>query len=762
MPVLLFTLHAAGIAAAVIAGKSSMRAALAAASVAPAITAGWAIRTLLSSSDARVSEYTWVDALDLTFRFRTDSLALMMVLLVSGIGALVLVYAIGYFSPTAAGATRFPATLLAFSTSMLGLVLADSIWTLFIFWELTSVTSFLLVGHKHQDPAVQASARRALFITGAGGLVLLAGLIVLAENIGTTTLTDLPAASGGAATLAAVLIMIGAATKSAQFPFHVWLPGAMAAPTPVSAYLHSATMVKAGVLLVAVVGPTFADISAWKNVGLAFGTLSMIWGAIGALRHRDAKLILAWGTVSQLGLMITVLSLGTGKAIFAGISLLFTHAIFKAPLFLVVGEIDIRTGTRNIDELGGLAKKMPISFAVAVTAALSMMGAPPLLGFMAKEAAIEAGLGVSGVTQVVSMGAIVGGSVLTVAYTLRFLITVFGAGPNTTVAPRRLAMTVPAVILGSLSLLGYIFADTVTAIVGPAAVELNADSSVYELIQWPGLKLAFIISMGIVIGGLFVGYFLSKPNERAVPAPVGADATDKGIDGFLALTPIITARVQHGSLPVYVVIMVTTMTAATIPFFTGITFDHIVLWDRPIQGVLALATVAAALAGAFVKSRLGAAMTLGAVGFAMTGLFIVQGAPDLALTQLLVETIIVVGFVLGLGHLSRRFPTTSDAWTKVRLLVSLLAGVAVTGGLIASGAAPTGAPPIEQLAADAAETGGGSNTVNVILTDIRALDTLGEVIVLATVAVGVLALARSRQPDQLEQTRATPISGGRK
>lgn len=761
MPVIFFALHAAGIAAAVIAGRSSMKAALSAAAIAPAITAAWAISVLVGSDEPAVSEYTWVEALDLTYRFRTDSLAMMMVLLVSGIGALVFIYAIGYFGPDADGGTRFPATLLAFSTSMLGLVLADSVWTLFIFWELTSVTSFLLVGHKNQYPDVQASARRALFITGAGGLVLLAGLLVLAQHVGTSTLTDLPAASGNAATLAAVLILIGAATKSAQVPFHVWLPGAMAAPTPVSAYLHSATMVKAGVLLVAVVGPAFADVSAWKGVGLAFGSLSMMWGAIGALRHRDAKLILAWGTVSQLGLMITVLSLGTGKAIFAGISLLFTHAIFKAPLFLVVGEIDIRTGTRNIDELGGLAKKMPFSFGVAVTAALSMMGVPPLLGFMAKEAAIEAGLGVSGLAQVVSLAAIIGGSVLTVAYTLRFLITVFGAGPDTQVAPRSLAMTVPAVILGALSFLGYVFANIVNEIVRPAAVELNPESSVYELIRWPGLKLAFVISMGIVFGGLLVGYLFAKPNDRPIPKPIGADATDNGLDGFLAMTPGITARVQHGSLPVYFVIMLTAMGVSTIPFFTGITFDHIVLWDRPIQGVLALATVAAALAGAFVQSRLGAAMTLGAVGFAMTGIFIVHGAPDLALTQLLVETIIVVGFVLGLGHLSRKFPSSSDAWTGIRLAVSVLAGIAVTGSLIASGASPTGAPPVDELAAQSVETGGGNNSVNVILTDIRALDTFGEVIVLATVAVGVLALARSsRGADKPEQTRKTSVSGG--
>lgn len=759
MPVIFLALHAAGIAAAVAAGRISMRSGLAAAAVAPAFTAIWAASRLIGSETPEVSELTWVGALGLSFRLRTDTLALMMVLLVSGIGALVFIYARGYFSPGAAGGTRFPATLLAFSTAMLGLVLSDSIWTLFIFWELTTVTSFLLVGHKHQYPDVQASARRALFITGTGGLVLLAGLLVLAQDVGTTTLTDLPAASGGAATLAAILIMIGAATKSAQVPFHIWLPGAMAAPTPVSAYLHSATMVKAGVFLVASVGPAFVDVTAWKTAGLAFGSITMVWGAIGALRHRDAKLILAWGTVSQLGLMFTVFSLGTGKAVFAGISLLFAHAIFKAPLFLVVGEIDIRTGTRIIDELGGLRKKMPVAFGVAVTAALSMMGVPPLLGFTAKESAIEAGLGVDGFTRVVSLGAIIGGSVLTVAYTLRFLITVFGDGPDTEVAPRQLAMTIPAVILGSLSFLGYVFANIATAIVRPAAVELNESAVIYSLIRWPGIKTAFVISMGIVLGGLIVGWFVSKPNERVIPRPIGADATDRGLDGFLDMAPDITRRIQHGSLPVYVVIMVTATSAAAVPFFNDLSLNHVVLWDSPIQGVLALATVAAAIFGAFVKSRLGAAMTLGAVGFGMTGLFVVQGAPDLALTQLLVETIIVVGFVLGLGHLSRQFPVASDSWKSIRLAVALTGGIAVTGALIASGASPVGEPPIDALAAQSVEIGGGNNVVNVILTDLRALDTLGEVIVLATAAVGVLALARAQRTDSQEPASATPVSG---
>ncbi len=769
--------HVLGIAGAAMLGQRSIRRGLAVGALAPAVAALWAIGRLLqddAANDPIVSELTWVSGLDLSLRFQLDALATMMTVLVSGIGAMVFVYAIGYFGPKAKGGGRFSASLLAFSTSMLGLVWADSVWTLFIFWELTSVTSFLLVGHKNTDGAVLAAARRALMITGGGGLALLAGLLVLARESGTTVLSDLGPVAGTPAVWAAVLILLGAATKSAQLPFHVWLPGAMAAPTPVSAYLHSATMVKAGVLLVAVVGSSFADVTTWKALGMAFGTASMIWGAVGALRHRDAKLILAWGTISQLGLLITLLSIGTGKAIFAGISLLFAHALFKAALFLVVGEIDIRTGTREIDELHGLARSMPITFGVAVLAGLSMAGVPPLLGFTAKEAAIEAVLGTSGWERWPALIGVIGGAVLTVAYTLRFLLTVFGSTPaphadlrdddapavaDTRVAPRRLAMTVPAVILSGLGLLGYIFIGAVNSIVGPAATELNEKSSVYELIAWPGIKLAFVISMLVVASGAVLGVLASR-HTQAAPQPLGADGADRFLDGTLRMARHITYRVQHGSLPVYVATMGATAALAASPFLFALEADHLVLWDTPIQAVLALGVIGAAIMGAFVNSRLGAALTLGAVGLGVSGLFVVHGAPDLVLTQLLVETIVVVGFVVGLGHLGQRFPRSSNIWRNVRLGVAALGGIAVMAALAAASANPSGQPPIADVTEAAVEIGGGNNVVNVVLTDVRGLDTLGEVVVLATVALGILALANARVSGPSDTSGGSAESNG--
>ncbi len=744
---LLLVAHVVGLPLTGLTGRRSMRAGLATAAIAPAATAIWAIGRVADGSEPGLAEWTWVDGLDLALRFRSDSVAMLMTILVSGIGALVFVYAIGYFSPGAAGGVRFPTSLLAFSTSMLGLVLAESVWTLFIFWELTSVTSFLLVGHKNTDAAVLTAARRALMITGGGGLALLAGLLILAEEVGSSSLSDLSPVDGPAATVAAVLILIGAATKSAQVPFHVWLPGAMAAPTPVSAYLHSATMVKAGVLLIAVVGPAFQDVATWRLLGLAFGVTSTLWGGIGALRHRDAKLILAWGTISQLGLIITLLSAGSAKATFAAMSIIFAHGLFKAALFLVVGEIDIRTGTRDSRELGGLASSMPIAFGVAVLAGLSMAGAPPLLGFAAKEAAVEAVLGLAGTERWLAGIGVIGGSVLTVAYTTRFLTIAFGPGPETDVAPPRPAMTIPAVVLSAAGLVGFVAMGAVNGVVGSAAVELDPDAAVYELLRWPGFKTGFFISVAILCVGGVLGAILGMRNTPRVPDPVGANNADRGLDSVLEWARDLTGVVQHGSLPVYLATMASAVSLAAMPFLAGFDTDRLVAWDQPLQAALAAAIIASAVAGAFVGSRLGAALTLGAVGIGVSGLFVIHGAPDLALTQLLVETVVVVGFVLGLGHLSRRFPPVKDSWRTVRLAIAGVGGLAVMLGLVAAGSGPAGRAPIDDLVTGAVDEGGGKNVVNVILTDIRALDTLGEVVVLATVAIGILALAKTRSSE---------------
>ncbi len=742
------------IACAVIAfaGTRLGRGSFAVAAIPTSITAIWGAGQLGADS-VTTAEFVWVSGLDLTIAFRVDQVAAVMTLLVSGIGALVFIYAAGYFAADAKGLGRFAATLLSFSAAMLGLVWAETVWTLFLFWELTSITSFLLVGFKSYDPAATTAARRALVLTVAGGLALMGGLVLLIDETGTAFISEMPPISGTAASVVAICVMAGAATKSAQVPFHVWLPGAMAAPTPVSAYLHSATMVKAGVLLVGILAPVLADTSLWKPIGVTIGLASMVWGAIGALRHIDAKLILAWGTVSQLGLLIALYSMGSGKATFAATSILVAHAVFKAALFMVIGEIDVRTGTRDVTKLSGLRRSMPVAFWVAVISGASMAGIPPFLGFPAKEAAVEAVLGFSGFERIVLSIGVMGGSVLTVAYTLRLLIGVFGdSGEPTEVAPRRPLMSAPPVLLSVVTVGGFVFLGGINEIVIPAATELNAASDVYELKRWPGVTDAFIASVIIVALGLVLGTLLARRFSPAtVPRPVGARVVDATIDGVVTVARRIAATVQHGSLPVYMATMATIAALAASPFLWSIDVDDLVWTDSPAQLAVAVAVVAASFVTIFLGSRLGAALALGAVGLAVTGIFVAQGAPDLALTQLLVEMVVVVGFVVGLGHLNRSFPPAGRVWRGVRMVAGLLVGGAVAAGLTSAAYAPTGEPPIGELVAQGADEGGGNNIVNVILTDIRALDTLGEIMVLAVVAIGMIALARAGRAERAEE-----------
>ncbi len=743
----LLSLYVAGCACILVFGKPLGRNCLWVASIPMAATAIWSA-TRLGSDSAVTAGFDWVPDLDVSIVFRVDALSSLLSLMVAGIGALVCVYARGYFSRTAAGMPRFAATLLAFSGAMVGLVWADSVWTLFGFWELTSVTSFLLVGFKHVDPVARTAARRALVITAAGGLALLAGFVLFVDAAGTAILSDITPISGSTATAAAVLILIAAATKSAQVPFHVWLPGAMAAPTPVSAYLHSATMVKAGVILVAVIAPAFQDTEVWKPLGLTFGLATMIWGAVGALRHVDAKLILAWGTVSQLGLLISLLAIGTPKATFAALSIMIAHAAFKAALFMVVGEVDVRTGTRNINELSGLRRAMPLTFVVAVIAGASMAGIPPLLGFPAKEAAIEAVLGLSGTERLVVGGLVIGGAVLTVAYTTRLLIGLFGKSApmqDRVVSPVRPAMSAPEIILGVGSLAGFVALGWVSGIVRAAAVIVAPEAEVYSLHRWPGFTDAFVTSMIVVVAGLVVGAVLARRTVPAGPVARGAAIVDALIDSVGRGARRVSAVVQHGSLPLYLATTVVVVAAAAAPFVLDIDTSSLYWANNWVEGVVVGMIVAAALASAVVRSRLGAALVLGAVGFSVSGLFVNLGAPDLVLTQLLVETVVVVGFVVGLGRLATKFPKATRLWLSGRIVLSVLVGTAIAVGLAASAARPSGEPPVLDLANSAVEDGGGNNVVNVILTDTRGLDTVGEAIVLMVVAVGLLTLTTRRR-----------------
>lgn len=390
----------------------------------PGATLAWALTQTggVRSGEPVVETVTWVPQLGLELALRMGTLSWLMLVLVGGVGALVLAYSARYFRSDDPGLGRFAAVFVAFAGAMLGLVVSDDLLLLYVFWELTTVFSYLLIGY---DPAKRTSRRaamQALLVTTLGGLAMLAGFVMLGQHAGSYRWSEvsqnLPA--GGYLATALVLVLLGALSKSAIFPFSFWLPGAMAAPTPVSAYLHAAAMVKAGVFLVALMGPAVGDATPWRPVLLVGGLITMFFGGWSALRQVDLKLLLAYGTVSQLGLLMVILGAGTRDTALAGVAMVLAHALFKATLFLTVGVIDHATGTRDLRELSGVGRRAPALAVVAGLAAASMAGLPPMAGFVAKEAAVEALLH-GGTADLVVLAGVIFGSVLTVAYTLRYL-----------------------------------------------------------------------------------------------------------------------------------------------------------------------------------------------------------------------------------------------------------------------------------------------------------------------------------------------------
>lgn len=726
------------------------------AALAPASTVIWAIANAGDVHDGTpVTQHRgWISELGLDLRFVIDEFSLMMLFIVAGIGVLVFLYASQYFGDEE-GLGRFSALLTIFAGSMTGLVTADSLILIFVFWELTSVTSYGLIGFKDTKAAARGAALQALVITGAGGLALLAGLILLTVSTGSSTLSGLAevTVAGDMASFAAVLILIGCFTKSAQVPFHGWLPGAMSAPTPVSAYLHSATMVKAGVFLVARLSPHLAELAPWRPMTLIFGLSTMAWGGYRALRQTDLKLLLAYGTVSQLGMLIAVFGAGESKLLFAGTALLAAHAVFKASLFMVVGIIDHSTGTREISELSGLRKSMPVVAVTAVIGGASMAGFIGLAGFLAKEAAIL-GLIQSKITAAdLATIAFVAASALTGAYTLRFLWGAFTDAPDADTHIHRPSalFVLPAAILIIPTVVFGLVDTWATDIVSPAAGALYEPASVYKLHLWPGFTSALGLSALAIAGGAAL-FWVRKPIEawqtRMARKRDAADLFGDGLQGVLQAAAKSVGVIQPGSLPVYLAVIL----LAVIALPLVVLIDDVsvpgewVLVESPLQAVVILATMFAAGVLTVVDRRFAAVLLLGAVGLGSASLFVIQGAPDLALTQLLVETVSVAIYVFVLRHLPARFkaPPVSGA-NALRVGVAVLVGITVFFLTIASAADRTEEPVDADLIALSYPEADGSNVVNVTLVDFRGFDTVGEALVLVVAAVGVVSLVRANR-----------------
>jgi multicomponent Na+:H+ antiporter subunit A len=754
-------LHGAVALALALVGERMGRRAFFLAALAPLVTFAYLVSQTGTVVDGGVvtQAFSWVPDLGFEIDLRLDGLGLLMALLVAGIGALIFVYSRWYFVARP-GLGRVASLLVAFAGSMLGLVLSDNLLALYLFWELTSVTSFLLIGFEDEKSSARSAALQAFLVTGTGGLAMLGGFVLLAQSAGTWSLSEIVAdpPSGASATAAVALILVGALTKSAQVPFHFWLPGAMAAPTPISAYLHSATMVKAGVYLIARLAPAFAGLMAfWRPVVIGLGVVTMLVGGVRALKQHDLKLLLAHGTVSQLGFMVVLVGAGIPELTFAGCAVLLGHALFKATLFMVVGIVDHQTHTRDIRSLDRLARVMPTTFWVAAVATASMAGIVPLFGFVAKESAYEALLDVAvDPAWVAAFAGVFVGSVLTFAYGARFLWGAFGpaaaADPATERSPTVVAAAVerppwpfvaPAALLAGLTVLWGLVPAMADHVVAPAARSLVPGVDEH-LLLWHGITGALIASVFTVGAGAAL-FALRLPIESLqvrLHTKGLADAYQWSLRALLRTADRITGVVQNGSLPVYIAVILLTTVALPASALVGQHLDVSgELAEGPLQAFVVGLVIAAAIAMALARHRFAAVLFLGAVGFGVAVLFVIQGAPDLALTQLLIETLALVMFVLVLRHLPERFDAAPWRAAAVPRVVIAL-GVGVFVGLFALVAASARtAPPvsIEQVERAYPEAG-GRNVVNVILTDFRALDTVGEITVLLVAGVGIATL----------------------
>lgn len=719
----------------------------------------------------------WVPQLDLSIDVRLDAFAVLMTVLVSGIGTLVFAYAWHYFG-SSGKAGQAAGLLTLFAGSMLGVVLADNLLLLYVCWELTSVTSYLLIGIDDADPQARAAALHALLVTGMGGLAMLGGFVVIGQEAGTYRISEVLASppTGTAVSVALVCVLLGAFTKSAQYPFHSWLPGAMVAPTPISAYLHSAAMVKAGIYLVARLAPAFADVGIWRPLVVGVGLTTMVAGGLRALRSFDLKQLLAFGTISQLGFLMVLLGIGQPEATAAGCGLLLAHGLFKAALFMVVGVVDHEAHTRDIRELPRLGARWGPTRAIALASAASMAAVPPLAGFVAKEEAYASLVHGSTGDRAVLAG-IVFGSVLTVAYSLRFaaaLVRPDAVAPASMHRPMlshgpAIGILVPGLVLAGGSLLLGIAPTLWSDLVDDAARALDAGSGTH-LALWHGFEAPLLLSL--VTLGLGIAVFgLRRPvaaiQGRLAPSVTGTDGYEAALRGVLRVAARSTSTLQSGSLPIYAAIILAT--AAVAPGIALVTGRW---WPGLPQGVgrvahlpIAAVLVVGALSATLSRRRFAAALLLGVVGYGMALFFVVQGAPDLALTQFAVETLSVVVFLLVLRRLPDLFEHRTPAVGKLyRLGVSGLVGAFVTVTAIAFAGWRTEPPVSREMSEQALTDGDGKNVVNVILVDIRGMDTMGEITVLVAAGIGIVALSRigkSPRPRPNPRRRRRAAGGAR-
>jgi multicomponent K+:H+ antiporter subunit A len=729
----------------------------------------------------------WLPQLGLNANFFLDGLGLMFAGLILGIGLLIILYARFYLAKTDPMG-QFYTYLMLFQGAMTGIVLSDNILLLLVFWELTSLTSFLLIGYWKHAPESRQGARMALAVTGMGGLAMIAGMLILGGIAGSfdisVILTMGPAIQASEWYLPALLLILtGCFTKSAQFPFHFWLPHAMAAPTPVSAYLHSATMVKAGLFLMARLWPVLSGTGEWFAIVASVGLVTMVLAAVIGLYKNDLKALLAYSTVSHLGLVTMLLGFGTEAAVVVAVFHIINHATFKAALFMAAGIVDHEAHTRDIRRLGGLRRLMPVTFAITTIAALSMAGIPPLNGFLSKEMMLKAAVETSWAGSPWLLPALATlGAAFSVAYSFRLVAHVF-LGPVRSDYPHHPhdpgfgLWAAPALLAGLVVLIGLLPMTLAGDLVGVVAGAVTGAEPAVSILHWHGPIPALFLSVAAVGGGLVL-LGLHRPLAAAwdaAPRPQAKAIFDGLVEPAARLARGLTDALHDGAFSRYAFIFfVVTLAAGIWAFALGghapglrpATPVDLV----PLAGWFLLVAASAVLV-AFHRDRLVAVVVIAVVGLTVALTFAYFSAPDLAMTQILVEVATVVLLLLALYFLPKRTPRESGALRRLRDgAVAGVAGLAVAGLAYAIMTRDFAFPTVSAYhIANSLTLGGGSNVVNVILVDFRAYDTFGELLVLAIAALVIVAVTEAllrgpagrrlalRLPDQAKAGDRYPV-----
>ncbi|KAF1340524.1 MULTISPECIES: Na+/H+ antiporter subunit A [Bacillus] len=746
---------------------------------------------MTQSGETLRSVLEWIPSLGINFTVYIDGLGLLFALLITGIGSLVTLYSIFYLSKEKEQLGPFYVYLLMFMGAMLGVVLVDNVMVLYMFWELTSLSSFLLIGYWYKREKSRYGAAKSLLITVSGGLCMLGGFILLYLITDSFSIREMVhqvqlIAGHELFIPAMILILLGAFTKSAQFPFYIWLPDAMEAPTPVSAYLHSATMVKAGIYVIARFSPIFAFSAQWFWIVSLVGLFTMVWGSFHAVKQTDLKSILAFSTVSQLGMIISMLGVSAAAlhyghteyytvAAMAAIFHLINHATFKGSLFMAVGIIDHETGTRDIRKLGGLMAIMPITFTISLIGTFSMAGLPPFNGFLSKEMFFTSMLRVThfDLFNVQTWGILFPlfawiGSVFTFIYSMKLLFKTFRGNyqPEQLEKPAHEApvgMLVPPVILVALAVSLFFFPNILSySLIEPAMNSIyptllaGHEKFHVHISQWHGVTTELLMTAGIVVIGT-IGY-LSLNKWKGIYKLFPSKLTlNRLYDKLLTLMEKgsyrVTKQYMTGFLRDYLLYIFAgfiILIGGAFAIKGGFSFKTEGMAKIGVyEIILTLVMISATVATVFARSRLTAIIALGVVGYTLALFFVIFRAPDLALTQLVIETISVALFLLCFYHLPKlRLKTKTRTFRMTNFIISLGVGIIVTLLGIASSSQRTKDSIASFFVKHSHDLGGGDNVVNVILVDFRGFDTMFEITVLTIAALGIYSMIKTKVKEE--------------